>query len=138
VRDLLVLDNLPLFVAIGKKKPKKWYLNLNNYERAHGKAINRVKHIFFHDIGWMLKAEGLYGKPLPYPVCMEYTLYPASKGRIDTNNVLSIVDKFLADALVDAGLLPDDHSGIITETIFRIGHVDKENPRARLIISEVG
>ena len=49
-------------------------------------------------------------------------------------NIGSVLDKFVSDALVEIGLLPDDNTDIIKKVTIIDGGVDKNNPHARLEI----
>lgn len=68
------------------------------------------------------------------PVKISYVLYPPTHRELDISNVLCIVDKYLCDALVEAGLLEDDNFNHLPQVEFRFGAVDKENPRAEAFI----
>ena len=66
-----------------------------------------------------------------------YTVFFKDRRRRDIGNVLSIVDKFTCDSLVDNGILIDDNFKYIPEITFRFGGFDPENPRAELTIKEL-
>lgn len=68
------------------------------------------------------------------PVKISYVLYPPTRRELDISNVLCIVDKYLCDALVEAGLLEDDNFNHLPQVEFRFGAVDKDNPRAEAFI----
>jgi hypothetical protein len=53
---------------------------------------------------------------------------------MDLGNVLSVVQKFTEDALVELGLLTDDSYDIISKVEYGFGRVDRENPRVELTI----
>ena len=52
-------------------------------------------------------------------------------------NIGSVLDKFVSDALVEIGLLPDDNTDIIKKVTIIDGGVDKNNPHARLEIISI-
>ena len=81
--------------------------------------------------------EGFLDVGLVYPYRFTYTLFQQSGRATDVANVLSIVDKFTCDALVELGVLPDDNHKIVKEVVYRYGGVDKENPRAELEITSL-
>ena len=62
-------------------------------------------------------------------------MFLKSKRKLDTNNVLSIVDKYFCDVLTESGFWEDDNYNILVETIFKFGGIDKENPRAEVQIN---
>ncbi|WVI66551.1 hypothetical protein pVco7_gp105 [Vibrio phage pVco-7] len=70
-------------------------------------------------------------------VRIEYVLYPKTKRKTDVANVCSIHDKFFSDALVELGKLPEDNYEHLVEVTYRFGHVDKDNPRVDITITEV-
>ena len=120
---------LPLHLIEGKRKPKKLPLNLNHYRNAHFHVLNSMKVQFKKAISSQLTFPKLVE-----PVKISYVLYPPTHRELDISNVLCIVDKYLCDALVEAGLLEDDNFNHLPQVEFRFGAVDKENPRAEAFI----
>jgi len=55
----------------------------------------------------------------------------------DLGNVLSIVQKFTEDAMVEFGIIEDDNYKIIGRVVHDFGEVDKFKPRVELRISEL-
>lgn len=49
-------------------------------------------------------------------------------------NIGSVLDKFVSDALVEIGLIPDDNTDVIKKVTFIDGGIDRVNPHARLEI----
>jgi hypothetical protein len=90
----------------------KWFpLNLNTYRNAHYQVLNNAKKNF---------KEILYAE---YPelfkiraqkVEVSYNIIPHNRIKFDTMNVISIVDKFFLDAIVEAGCIPDDNYHYVT------------------------
>jgi Holliday junction resolvase RusA-like endonuclease len=68
------------------------------------------------------------------PVTITYTYYPPDKRESDLGNVLPIHGKFFEDALVECGCLKDDSYKYINQIIYRIGSIDKANPRVEIEI----
>lgn len=130
--------SVPLSVTIPRKtKPdRKIALNLNIFRNLHHMTNNQAKVIFKELIVRGLKCSQMscMGKP---PYRFTYTLYQASGRATDIANVLSIVDKFTCDALVDLAIISDDNHKILPEVIYRYGGVDKEQPRAELEIESI-
>lgn len=123
---------LPLHLIEGKRKPKKLPLNLNHYRNAHFHVLNSMKVQFKKAISSQLTFPKLVE-----PVKISYVLYPPTRRELDISNVLCIVDKYLCDALVEAGLLEDDNFNHLPQVEFRFGAVDKENPRAEAFIQPI-
>ena len=126
---------LPLYVILPRKKvgDKKFILNLNNYRNTFHMSLNEAKKRYKDLIKDEIKN---IKKPVP-PISCTYVLYPRTKQLTDLGNVLSIVQKFTEDALVEYGVIEDDNYSIITEVNQNFGEVDKENPRVELFIKEV-
>jgi hypothetical protein len=125
---------LPLSVSLPRKKgsDKIFILNLNRYRNANFHLLSQAK------IAWKEKLLAtcllnLDWSACPNPPChLIYTIYPRSGRRFDISNVLSIVEKFTDDVLVEYGYLPDDSFKIIPAIDYRFGKIDKENPRVEL------
>lgn len=124
---------VPLVVHLPRKtkEDKKIYLNLNTYRNLHHMSNNQAKVLFK---GLLTEALGDLA-PLQGQVRLTYTMYQQANRATDVANVLSIVDKFTCDALVELGILSDDNCRIVPEVVYRYGGVDKDNPRAELAIS---
>jgi len=116
----------PLRVLVGKKL---FALNLNIYRNSFYQILNRAKITYKK-----LIKEQLVGLNLEPPVTITYTYYPPDKRESDLGNVLPIHAKFFEDALVECGYLKDDNYKYINQTIYRIGSVDKTNPRVEISI----
>lgn len=112
-------------------KPPLFPLNLNQYRNAHFQVLNHAK------VNFEILARKLIGKhrvPKLSQVALEYVLYPGTTQICDVNNICSIVDKFFSDSLVKCAVLEDDNYKFITDSRFRFGHIDRENPRVTVII----
>lgn len=55
---------------------------------------------------------------------IEYILYLPNKLKRDISNVLSIVDKYVCDALVEAGVLEDDNYNHLKKVVYKYGGMD--------------
>ena len=66
-----------------------------------------------------------------------YVLYPGSRRLLDKSNVLCLHEKFFMDALVEMGRLPDDNFLFDYHTHYKMGKIDKDNPRVEIFIKEV-
>lgn len=126
-----MLIKVPLFVRPAKKiDGKKYYLNLNNYRNWHFQVSNKLKKKFSEN----LKDE-LSGIKFDKPIEITFTLWKGSKRKIDRSNILSIVEKFFCDALVNHKCIPDDNDDYLKSTHYYTGGIDRENPRVEINIS---
>jgi hypothetical protein len=99
---------IPARVQVGKKV---FALNLNGYRNAHFQTLNNAKKIFknqlYADYPELFKIRA-------QSVIVQYKITPHNNRLFDTQNIVSIVDKFFLDALVEAGTIPDDNYKIVT------------------------
>lgn len=125
---------LPLTISIPRKTKAdvKKSLNMNTYRNLYHHENNQMKVLFKQILAEML---GNNITPIEVPVRLTYTLFQKTNRNTDVANVLSIVDKFTCDALVELGMIADDNHKYIPEIVFLYGGVDKENPRAELIVT---
>lgn len=123
----------PLEVVYGaSKKTGKEYrfrLNLNQYRNTHYIILNKAK-VAYKDL---MKPQ-IDKLPSMNQVSLEYKVFPATKRAFDLSNVCTVVDKFLCDALVESGKLPDDNFNHLPEITYTYGSVDKDNPRVEVFI----
>lgn len=121
---------VPTHVPVSKKVQKP--CNLNSYRNLHYHHLNNQKQNFSDIIKKRLE-------PLPNmkKVWLHYTIYAARRGRLDTMNVGSIVDKYFCDALVEAGKIPDDSNQEIIFTSFSFGGVSPVDGYAVVKIIEL-
>lgn len=130
--------NLPLFIDIPRKtmKPRRMYINLNNYRNWNYIVNNQVKKIYKEKVYDAIPDEYRNFKYIT-KVRMTFRLFPGSKRKIDRSNVLSITEKFFCDALVEIGMLRDDNDNYIESTFYDSGYMDKNNPRVEVTIHEL-
>lgn len=121
---------LPLTVDLSKKKSV--HLNLNWYRNAHFFMLNESK-VLFKDKVW----DQLRTLPFFTQVKLEYVIYPKTRRLFDISNVGSIVDKYFCDAMTEAERWEDDNYNVVKQVTYRLGHVDKKNPRVEVIITEL-
>jgi len=125
--------NLPLYVMLPRKtiKDKKFILNLNTYRNTHQMILGQAKHIYADIV------KGI--APPVYFNCAKVTMtyYHGNKRRVDKSNPLSVIEKFMCDALTDIGYWEDDDSMHVPITVFKWGGVDKDNPRCEVEINEI-
>ena len=72
-------------------------------------------------------------RPIEEPVEVKCLFYMPTRRRVDLTNLLESID----DVLVRAGVLKDDHSGIIVSHDGSRVLYDKDNPRTEVFISEM-
>lgn len=71
---------------------------------------------------------------IDYPVNVKCVFYMPTRRRVDLTNLLEAAD----DVLVHAGVLADDHSGIVVSHDGSRVLFDKENPRTEIEITGCG
>ena len=124
----------PLFVILPRKTKtdKKVFLNMNTYRNLHHRTSNDVKKLYTE-----LLREQLDGLAIQTPVEITYKVLKGSKRRLDKMNVISVVSKFLLDAITECGCWEDDNDDYVkTETILPT-ELCRENPRVEIIIKEI-
>lgn len=130
---------LPLHVVLPRKKQARVFtLNLNVYRNTHYIVLNQAKVLYKDQVEQAVReweCEHIFESFMP-PFTFTYTIYPANNRAFDLGNVLSIVQKFTDDALIELGIIKDDNHKIISAINYRFGKVDKENPRVELEIEE--
>ena len=122
---------LAVYLPRKTKEDRKMILNLNNYRNWQHFLSNNTKKAYKEVI-----APQLEGLRFATPISLTFTLWQASKRRIDRLNVLSIHDKFLLDAMTELGCIEDDNDDYVKETTYRTGGIDRENPRVDVEIFE--
>lgn len=125
--------SLPLFIDSGKRaKSKRRWLTLNNYRNWHYQVSNGLKIRFKREIKDKLdfKIEG--------KVRIHYKYFAPDKRKRDLMNVISVIDKFFQDALVERGCIEADDLSIVVEVNSNYIGIDKENPRLDVTIMKIG
>lgn len=114
---------VPTYVSVSNSTIKP--VNLNIYRNLHHYHLDRQKKEFTQAVMPLLK-----GKPFAKQIWIHYTIFASRKGRLDTMNIGSIVDKYFCDVLVKAGKIPDDHYEHVILSTFSFGGVDSMNGHA--------
>jgi hypothetical protein len=117
--------SVPIYVPISKKN--KFALNLNEYRNAHYMTLNKAKVVFAKTI-----MPSLRQVPRMQTLKLHFQLFFGSNRAVDTSNVCCIVEKFFCDALVEAGIIPDDNRDIMVHSSSDFGGVDTKNPRVEV------
>jgi len=114
----------PLEVYLTPKK--KVILNLNWYRNAHFHQLSDAKNALVE----IIQAP----QTIPHPCEIEFHYYAKTKALMDVSNPIAVIEKFVCDALVKKGCLPDDNRNIITRSRgWTYMGVDKENPRCEVL-----
>ena len=109
---------VPIWVELGKKKKKKYYLNLNLLRNRVGHLNNNVKKEFKRVVAPLLP-DVYYEK---FEVV--YELFLPNKLKRDVANVLSIIDKNFCDVLVAEKKVPEDNYYHLQKVTYKLGGYD--------------
>ena len=122
---------VPLFIKVGKKKPKNVWLNLSNYRNWQYHQNNDYKIKFKEAISEQLiklkRMEGI--------VDFKIEVYYPTMLKRDLDNSMSVLTKYTLDALVHHGKIPEDNVDHIRSIHGLFGGYDKDNPRAVVTLS---
>jgi len=123
----------PVSVTLPRKtkKDKKIALNMNIYRNLNFMVNNQMK-VIYHD----LMQDQLGNLKLKTPIDLRFTLYKGQNRKSDRANVLSIVEKFFCDALVEFKCIPDDNDDFIRSTYYETGGVDRSDPRVEIVVCQ--
>lgn len=119
---------LPISILSGKKKIRKYHLNLNQYRNWHFQVSNNIKKQFKQEVKGFLDFS-FYGK-----IQIEYTYFAPDARVRDLMNYITVVDKFFQDALVEEGCIDSDDTNTVVKIISIYGGVDRSNPRMEAVI----
>lgn len=122
--------NVPLRVSVSKKKD--FILNMNNYRNAHFRVLDKAKKLFHKHIKEIGLPEYQYER-----VRFIYNIYPESKRKFDLMNVVSVIDKFTMDAVVEIGIIQDDNFLYVPKMPIAYIHTPDGNPRCEVTIEEL-
>jgi hypothetical protein len=113
---------MPISVELGKKKKKKYYLNLNIMRNQVGHLINNIKTEYARIAHSVLPNDGTFYEHFE----LEYVLWLPDYRKRDISNVLSIVDKNFCDALVSHGIVTDDNYEYLKKVTYKLGGIDED------------
>ena len=122
---------LKLPIYVGKNPPK--LLGMNWYSNAHYRTANAVKQEYHKAIGKILPKDFVC---LKSPVRTSYRLYYKNK-LSDANNIISITEKFLLDALQEHGIIVNDNVQHYIKSSWEVVEQDRDNPRVEVLIEEI-
>lgn len=92
---------------------------------------NNTKRRFKSDISRLLDFK-LDGK-----IKIEYFYWAPDKRKRDLMNVISVVDKFFQDAMVENGCIESDDLSTVVEVNSCYMGIDKEDPRLDVLITKL-
>ena len=113
---------LPVFSRGRGEKKTQHLVSLNNFFPMHFIQKNNVKRAY-HDtvMDWILTL------PKYKTIQPHYKLYFKTKHKRDIDNYTFPMHKFLMDALVEGGVIEDDHYGYVTKVTTEFGGLDTDN-----------
>ena len=125
---------LPIYYTFERKtkKDNKVLVGMNWYRNAHFRSSNQVKQ-HYHSL---IYSKVTQSQKLKDKYMVSYMLYP-SNSNCDLMNVVSVIDKFLNDALQDCGVITNDNIKFYKHMIATVKEVDKLNPRIEIIVEEM-
>lgn len=113
------------------KKDKVILMSLNWYRNSHYTISNEVKHYYHNLIRDELK--DCKASLLNEKYKVEYIYYYKNKNS-DMANVCSLIDKFTQDSLQELNIVSNDNVRYCQEVVFKVGGMDKLNPRVEISI----
>lgn len=109
-------------------------LNMNQYRNMHHHQLNKQKVNFDKIVGPQL--EKLFPDQLDQ-IAIHYEVFAQNKGRLDTGNVASIVDKYFSDTMVGRNIIEDDDYTHIVHTSASCGGISPKDPHAIVTVMQV-
>jgi len=104
---------------------------MNSYRNWHYQVSNEIKRRFKSDISMKLNFR-FDGK-----IKIEYFYFAPDKRKRDLMNVISVVDKFFQDAMVETGCIESDDLSVVVEVNSCYMGIDRQEPRLDVIISNI-
>lgn len=100
----------PLYIRMAKHKKdgKKYWINLNNFNTRKGKGYNSIKARYMETIKDQFEWVKMW-----YIESIHIQMVYGNKRKVDRDNYTTACRKFLQDALVQYGSLPDDNDEYI-------------------------
>lgn len=132
IKELTIIA--PLYVELPRKtmKDKRVSINLNTYRNLNPFTNNAAKK--------KLKEDVMHQFPngeIQTPVTITYKVFKPTKRRLDKMNVISVMSKYLLDAITECGLWPDDDDENVKTEILLPTEYDKNNGRCEIVIKTV-
>jgi len=137
-KQLMVVLDMPIIIPKKTKVDGKCTLSMNWYRNAHHFESSKVKGLVKDQVEKYLietKQDKMqFNKPVR--VCFQY--FKRTAIRTDTSNFFAVGAKFVYDALVELGVIPDDDSEFIVYEEQLKTIKDKEHPRMVFKFEEAG
>ena len=113
----IITSPAKILLSTNKKTGKNKYfpLNINHYRNAHFRTLHKAKKLYSELMRHKLKEIPELDK-----VSLSFFLLKSNRIKSDVNNVLTIVEKFFTDCLVENGILKDDNYLYLEETNFKL------------------
>lgn len=126
---LQISIRLPIYF---KYKNRQTLTGLNVFRNLHYTTKNKLKKNYEEMVKEQLKD---VKTDTPYNGEYRVTMVLYYKNVLcDLPNICSMIDKFTLDALVNMGLLANDNVKRYVETSYKVGGLDKDNPRVEIFI----
>lgn len=116
--------------------------SLNQWMHFHWAEKHRIKRIFIEELIYVIKQDrNRWDGRATIPkycdhVTVKATIFFPQKRRRDSSNYGAVLNKFIGDGLVEAGVVYDDTSGQITFAEPVLGHDEKPMTLITLEIEE--
>lgn len=111
---------------------KKYMIGLNWYGTTHYRTRNKVKQDFHTMVGKTLSK----GFKLNSPIETHYKVFYKNK-LSDADNIVSVIDKFLMDALQEHGVIEDDNVQHYLKSSWEVIEQDRDSPRVEVEVKEI-
>lgn len=119
---------LPLKIRVSKKK--MYYINMNTYRNANHHVTAAAKKAYTHMLFSMETKE----IPFPPPYIFVYRMFYNRNAQFDVANFMSILDKFVSDALTMKEVIPDDSARYVKSTLYEFAGIKACPPYANMHI----
>ena len=129
MKNEIIKLSLPLFIT-NRSNKRKW-LTLNNYRNWHYQVSNDIKRRFKSEVFDKLDFN-IKGK-----IKIEYFYFAPDKRTRDLMNVISVIDKFFQDAMVDRGCIESDDLSTVVEVNSCYMGIDKLDQRLDVMITKL-
>jgi len=117
---------------------ENWFdININKYRNIHWSMLAKSKKIYKDImIPFLMKSDSHLERMDKVEII--YQIITNNKKKFDSMNVISIIDKYFQDVLVDCGIIKDDSWKFVKRIIVHPVIVDKELPEriVRITVKE--
>ena len=135
--SLKVVLDMPVIMPMKKVKDKRISIGMNWYCNAHHMVKNNVKKQVKEYVRQYLEETGQDKIHFTEPVKVTFKYYKKTAIRTDTSNFFAVGSKFVYDALVELGVLPDDDSEFIVHEQQLQTVKDASHPRMEFLFKTV-